>query len=265
MGTITTIAGHKGGTGKTTTAINLAAAVGKYHDKRVLVVDTDIQLNATQLLTENVQEKWRYSLYDILRADSETTADQCVLWTGYENLYVLPNIKTTAGLEQELIVKYPEGSFFLLKKRLADYARENFDVTIIDSPANLGTFPLLSLLASDYAITPTDTGSSFSLSGLDEVGSWIEKVRENFNENLVDLGVLLTKVRPNELAHKATLKLIEDDFPAEKVFKTRIPRNAAVQSAERFRQTLFKFRSPAPAAKAYRELAAEFLERIGAA
>lgn len=260
MGTITTIVGHKGGTAKTTTAINLGAAIAKYYGKKVLVVDTDIQLNATSILH---QGGGQHSLYNLLKKETDITADQCIYGTPYENLYLLPNIKSTAGLEQEIIVNFPQGSCFFLRDRFSKYARERFDITLIDSPANLGTFPLLSLIASDYAICPNETGSGFSLEGLKEVVSFVEAARKNFNEDLKFLRVLLTKVKVRELAHKATLALIENHYPADKIFETKIPSNAAVQTAELMKKTVFAFRTSASGAQAYKALASEFLELTG--
>lgn len=256
-GKICCILGHKGGTGKTTTSINLSAALAKYHNKKVLIIDTDIQLNATSLFKQNIGT---HSLYDIISEDSQVDMVDCIYGTSYENLYILPNIERTAALEQEIIMNYPKGSIFRLQKRLRAYVKKNFDFIFIDSPANLGTFPVLSLVASDYAICPVETGSGFSMDGLKEAIQFVSNARKNFNENLEFMGVLRTKVRAHELAHRAILRIIEDKIPENKLLKTKIPYNATIQTAELKKETVFKVRSNATGATAYRELAVEIID-----
>lgn len=252
---IISVINNKGGVGKTTVSCNLGHALTR-HDKRVLVIDNDSQCNTTSLLL--YQRPLKTTLYDIFEDDKTVPISEAIYPTEIENLYCLPNSPETAGLEPQLIKNAPE-SFFSLKKQLRDYALKNFDFTIIDSPPNLGSFVITSLYCADFVIVPNLVDSAFSLEGLLKAMDLISDVRENGNENLRFLRLLINQVDKRTTISRVALKQIQQTFSADQYFKTTIPINSAFKNAEHFRQTVFKYSSSAPGTVAYRKLAKELI------
>ena len=117
-------------------------------------------------------------------------------------------------------------------------------------------------MASDFVIVPTETGSRYSMEGLNEAVNFIEDIRENGNDKLRFLKVLLTKVDQRMMVHKATITQIHNYYPKEKIFNTLIPTNTAIQQAEMLGLTIFKHRSNATAALAYSKLAKEIIKTL---
>jgi chromosome partitioning protein len=258
-GTIISILNHKGGCAKTTTAINLGHALARMNIK-TLVVDADLQCNSTSSLFS--QDRLKYSLYNILNPDDNSIKPaQCVVGTLYENLSLLPNSGDTAALEQKLIQHYPKG-MQILKDRFRGYAKDNFDIVLIDNQPSLGSFVINSLMASDFGLVPCETGSKYSLEGLSEAVSFIEDIRETGATDIKFLKVLLTKTDQRKLAHRATITQIRNYYPSAKVFNTMIPTNTDFQKAELRSETIFSFRSNATGAIAYKNLANELLETL---
>ncbi|MCP4746487.1 MAG: ParA family protein [Desulfobacteraceae bacterium] len=258
MGVIISIANHKGGVGKTATSCNLGHALAR-SGKKTLVIDMDLQCNTTSTLFGNDQA--RYGLCELLNPDEDIDVQKCIYGTAYEDLYIIPNSRETAAMEQRLIKSYPDG-LNILKKRLTKYALNNFDFTIIDCPPNLGTFVICAMMCSNFVIVPNETGSKYAMEGLNEAVKFIEDIRENGNEELRFLKVLLTKADGRELVHKASIAQIRSFYPPEKVFNTIIPGNTAVQQAEMLGKTIFKHRSNARAAVAYKNLSEEIINTL---
>jgi cellulose biosynthesis protein BcsQ len=181
--------------------------------------------------------------------------------TEYENLYSLPNIPETAGLEPDLIRETPK-SFFRLREKIRDYALENYDFTIIDNPPNMGTFVISSLYTSDLVIVPNEVDSAFSLEGLVKAMHLIKDIQENGNPDLKFLRLLINKVDRRTSISRVAIQHIKNSFKADQFFETTIPINTAFKQAEHFRQTIFRYKSSAPGAKAYRKLAQELLNLL---
>jgi len=253
------IINNKGGVGKTATAVNLGHALALL-GKKVLVVDMDSQCNATGLLAQELKSD-QPSLYDLL-ASENADASACITPATHENLFLLPNVPETAGLEPELIAGAPD-SFFRLRKAIRDYALEHFDFTLLDNPPNMGTFVISSLLASDFVIVPTEAGSKYSADGLVKAVKLIEETRQKLNPDLRFLKLLVTKVDRRTSIANLVLDQIRSIFPKEKVFDTYVPVNTDLQKAEFQGKTIFSYRSSAPAAHAYRKLAEELIQTIG--
>ena len=192
MGLITAIINNKGGVGKTTVTCNLAHALG-LEGCRVLVVDLDSQCNTTHLLFPDAAGP-HTSLYELLAKDTGVTSLQDYIYpTRYDNVFCLPNVPETAGLEPQLIVGAP-GSFLRLRQLLRDYAVENFDFTLIDSPPNIGAFVLCALHAADFVLVPVKAGSAFSVAGLLQAVRLINDVRQQGNNELRFLRLLVNQV-----------------------------------------------------------------------
>jgi cellulose biosynthesis protein BcsQ len=198
----------------------------------------------------------RDTLYELLMEDGDISS--FIYTTKYQNVWLLPNVEETAAIEPELIRGAPD-SYFRLRDKLRQYAIENFDYTLIDDPPNMGTFVLMSLCASDFALVPIKAGSTFSIQGLVRAVQRIKEVSENYNHDLRFLRLLINMVDRRTVVGKATVTQVKDLFSATEVFETIIPVNAAFESAESARETILRFDSSSTGAKAIRSLAEELI------
>jgi len=258
-GIIISIANHKGGTGKTTTAVNLGHALASKCKKRVLVVDNDAQCNTTTKLIGDL--KPTHSMYELLNPEGEEFSPEDFIYetTYNENLLCIPNVQATSVLEPAMIRQSPQ-SFNILRRRLREYVLKNFDIVLIDNPPNLGTFVICSLHASDFVIIPHQAGSSDSVDGLMSALKFIYSIREDGNQDLKFLRVLVTQVDRRLTINKAIISQIRKVLKEDQVFKTTIPGNTVFQHAELYKQTIFRFRPSAPGAAAYKDLAFELVD-----
>jgi chromosome partitioning protein len=258
VGFVAAVINNKGGVGKTTVACNLAHALG-LTGKRVLVVDLDSQGNATALLIPKGTNH-RHSLYEVLEQDGPRgkLQDYCCP-TRYDQVFCLPNVPETASLEPRLILGAPD-SFFRLRRHLRDQARAHFDITIMDTPPNLGTFVLCALIAADFALVPVKSGSAFSVEGLLKAVRLVKEVQEQSNRDLRFLRLLINQVDQRTLISRTLSAQIAGAFREDQVFRTRIPANTAFEQAEAAGKTLLSYHPGATGAAAFRELAQELLD-----
>ena len=258
-GKIISIINHKGGVGKTTTAVSLGEALAR-EGLRVLVVDLDSQCNTTDLLLGG--RTFRFTAFDVLNpAQGGLRPEACVQRTEIPGLDCLPNRHDSIYLEPELIAMGPAG-FQLFRERLQTFLRNAYDLTLIDNPPNLGTFVASALLASDYAIVPCDAGSLASLRGFSKAVDFVEEIRENGNPGLRFLRGLVTRVDRRTSVWKTIIDEKTRELGQDWVFRTVIPMNTDFQRAEYSGRTIFQVRPGAPGARAYRELARELLETL---
>jgi len=256
MGIVITISNHKGGVGKTCTAINLGHALAR-EGKKTLVVDFDLQLNCT----ENLYGKERplHSLTDLLDPNETPMAhiQDHIYNTSYENLFIIPNTKQSAAIEHQLFLK-PE-RLKIFRNRFKEYAQKEFDYVLLDTPPNYGGFTMSAMIASDCVIVPCETGSKNSMEGVNEAVMFIESIRKDFQLDVKFLKVLLTKCDRRVIIHKVTIEQIKNHYPIEKRFETIIPTNTHLQQAEMMGVTIFKLRSNAQGAIAYKNVALELI------
>lgn len=252
-GVIISIINNKGGTGKSTTACNLGHVLGNM-GKKVLVIDNDSQCNTSRILLDGID--YNTSMYDIINDDIDVS--KCIHITQYANVSCLPNDEMVSALEISLAKSFPE-SLFLYRRKIRNYAKENYDITIVDNPPTLGLIVAMSLYMSDFVIVPNDAGSKFSLEGLIKAVSFINDISRKANPDLKLLRLLITMVDRRTLASTAILQQIKKTFGPEEVFETIIPINTAFQQAELVDKTLCRYRPMASGAKAYKELAKELL------
>lgn len=257
-GLIISVLTNKGGTGKTTTSVNLGQGLAR-EGKKVLVVDNDSQCNATTILLNSEPD---FSLYDIYSGNNTDIKD-CISYVEFQpNLFCLPNQPDTASAEPGLILKGLDGGAFItLRQALRDYARDNFDFTLIDNPPNHGIFAINSLYTSDFAIVPTEAGSKASVIGLLKAVQFIDDIRsdESGNPDLKFLRLLITKVDRRTSICKVITSQLKENFGQDNMFDVVIPINTALQKAELLDQTIFKFDPKAGGAQAYRKLAKELI------
>jgi chromosome partitioning protein len=252
MGKILGIVNQKGGVGKTTTAINLAASLA-LDGLKVLLVDCDPQANATSGLGVSRDDQ-RNSIYDVLMGD--VPAAQILLPTEIETLSLLPGSKNLTGANIELAGA--EDRALRLQKALQPI-QANYDLIVLDCPPALDLLTLNSLAAADSLIVPMQA-EYFALEGISELVSNLERVRAAFNPRLTIEGVLLTMYddRTN-LAQQVTETLRE--FFKERLFKTVIPRNIRLAEAPSHGKPVALYDPRSRGAEAYFELATEYMGR----
>jgi len=257
MGRVIAITNQKGGVGKTTTAINLSAALAMA-DMRVLVIDTDAQANCTSGLGI-AKGSVRRSIYHAMILD-EPLKD-LILSTALENLKLIPADKNLTGAAIELI-DFPEREF-ILKKLIAPLVPE-YDYILIDSQPSLNILTLNGLVAANSVLVPIQC-EYFALEGITDLLETISRVRRTFNPELCIQGVLLTMLdeRTNLSSQvRADLKA----FFADQVLTTAIPRNIRLAEAPSFGKPIILYDIRSKGAESYINLAKEVLshEKKGA-
>lgn len=251
MSRVFAIANQKGGVGKTTTAINLAAALAA-NDFRVLLIDSDPQGNATTGLGVT-KDPGRPSLYNVLLEDSPP--DGAVVATDFEGLYVISADKNLIGANLELVdVKERE---FRLRDRI-EKIREQYRFILIDCPPALDLLTLNALIAADALLVPIQC-EFFALEGISELMDTVERIRNSFEHNLEIEGILLTMYddRTN-LTRQVATDLGE--YFGEKVFKTIIPRSVRLAEAPSFGKSILSYDPRSKGAESYIKLAKEILD-----
>ncbi|MBN2484296.1 MAG: ParA family protein [Candidatus Omnitrophica bacterium] len=250
MGKIIGICNQKGGTGKTTTAINLSAFLALVGQK-TLLVDIDPQGNATSGVGVNSEEK--ITIYEALI--NEVPVPECIFPTPWTNLSVIPSTISLTGAEIELVNL--SGREERLKV-LLDRIKEDFDYIIIDAPPSLGLLTVNVLVAADSLVIPIQC-EYFALEGVSRLLNTIELIRDRFNSDLDIEGVLLTMA---DFRTRLTLQVIEEvkKYFQEKTFKTIIPRNVKLAEAPSFGQPISGYDLFCVGSKAYMNLTQEILK-----
>jgi chromosome partitioning protein len=252
MARVLAVVNQKGGVGKTTTAINLSAALA-LEGLRCLLIDCDPQANSTGGFGFPRDED-RASIYEVLV--SEGTLANAALQTEIETLKLVPSSKNLIGANVELI-QVDRRAYRL--KDAVDSVRENYDYILLDCPPALDLLTLNSLVAADRLLVPMQA-EYFALEGISELMNTLERVHEAFNPGLEIEGVLLTMYddRTN-LAQQVTENLRE--FFQEKLLKTAIPRNVRLAEAPSYGKPVLLYDPKSRGAESYRDLAAEILAR----
>jgi chromosome partitioning protein len=245
---ILAIANQKGGVGKTTTAVNLGAALAEL-DYRVLIIDLDPQGNATTGLGishRNVEG----SVYDVIMND--VAVEDCVEPTTVKNLFVVPATIDLAGAEIELV---PAFSRELKLRRALQAARDDYDFTIIDCPPSLGLLTVNGLAAADDVIVPIQC-EYYALEGLGQLLRNVALVQSNLNPTLAVRGIVLTMYDARTKLAEQVEQEVRAHFGA-KVYRTVVPRTVRISEAPSFGQPVTVFDASSRGALAYRELAKE--------
>lgn len=248
MGKIISICNQKGGTGKTTTTVNLSAAIAELN-KRVLIVDADPQGNATSGVGVNKNELDK-TVYDVIL--NRVAASDVLIKDVYPSMDIIPcNINLT-GAEIELVGALSRET--RLKKALSSIV-ENYDYIFIDSPPSLGLLTLNSLVSSDSIIIPIQC-EFYALEGVSQLMHTLNLIRDSLNPKLFVEGVLLTMA---DFRTNLTVEVINEiqEYFKEKVYKTIIPRNVRLSEAPSHGKPITVYDGNSIGSKRYRELAAE--------
>ena len=250
MGKIIAVCNQKGGTGKTTTTINLSAALA-IQRKSVLIIDADPQGNSTSGVGINKNEI-KSSVYDILL--NRATAEEAISKSVYDRLDIIPcNINLT-GAEIELVGALSRET--RLKKALQPI-KENYDFIFIDSPQSLGLLTVNALAASESILIPIQC-EFYALEGVSQLLNTISLIRDGLNPNLAIEGVLMTMA---DFRTNLTTEVINEikNFFKDKVYQTIIPRNIKLSEAPSYGKPIAYYDASSIGAKKYEELAREVL------
>ncbi len=245
---IMVIANQKGGVGKTTTAVNLGAALAEL-DVRVLVVDLDPQGNATTGLGVDART-FDVSIYDVMVRDAKI--EDCIEPTGLKNLFIVPSTINLAGAEIELV---PVMSRELRLKRAIEPVTDDFDYILIDCPPSLGLLTLNGLAAAKEIVVPIQC-EYYALEGLGQLLKNVQLVKTNLNSEL-DIGaIILTMYDARTKLSEEVAQEVRKHFD-DKVCKTVVPRTVRISEAPSFGQPVIIFDPLSKGSLAYRELAKE--------
>ena len=248
MGKVVSIANQKGGVGKTTTAINLAAMLAK-KGKKILLIDADPQGNATSGL--GVDKNCEFSTYDLLINEVEISQQ-----TKIKNLELCPTNLDLAGVEVELVSAM--GREYRMQDK-TNKAKENFDYIFIDCPPSLGLITLNALTASDSVLIPIQC-EYFALEVVGELLKTINFVRKYYNHNLTIEGALLTMYDPRTKLSNQVVSEVNKYFE-NKVFETVIPRNVRLSEAPSYGMPICLYDPHSKGARCYEKLAKEFIKK----
>ena len=251
MGKIIAAANQKGGVGKTTTAVNLAAALGDM-GKKVLLVDADPQGNTTSGVGVDRRD-CSATIYEVLISGAK--AKEALVRTEFKNLTLLPSNMDLAAAELEMAAL--ENREAVLKNALAPI-RGDYDFLLIDCPPSLGLITTNALTAADTILIPIQC-EYYALEGLSQLMNTVRRVKRQYNELLDIEGVLLTMYDGRLNLTQQVVEEVKKYFP-RKVFKTVIPRTVRLSEAPGFGQPVLYYDKSSRGAQAYGELAAEILK-----
>ncbi len=253
MTAILTISNQKGGVGKTTTAINLAAAIA-LRNKRTLLIDLDPQSNSTIAFFES--KDIVTSMFDVF-GDGRVELASVIKKTKNPNLSLAPAKLALAKLEQQLSGQFDAP--YKLKDALGPILKD-YDYIVIDTPPALGILTVNAMVASTHLVVPIQA-AYFAIEGTDDLLETYERIRARPNPALKVLGVVITLFDKRTNISRDTDEQIRSVFGSV-LFKTRISKNVRLEESPAYKETIFTFAPKSPGAVEYRKLSLEVIQRV---
>ena len=254
---ILSIINQKGGVGKTTTVINLAAGLS-IKGKKVLVIDLDPQGNATTGLGLSNTENSDLTIYSVLNGTKNISDVICK--TNFQNLDLITSNVDLSGLEVETASDSRRA--FILKEQIMAYLKDSrayYDYVLIDCPPSLSLLTIMALVASNSLVVPLQT-EYFALEGLTQLMKTIERIKHNLNPELIITGILLTMYdKRNKLSSQVEREA--RDYFKDKVYQTVVPRNVRLSEAPSHGVPVLIYDKGCPGSKSYFNFTEEFLNK----
>lgn len=253
MGKIIAFSNQKGGIGKTTSSVNVAASLAVL-GKKVLLCDLDPQGNATSGV--GISKKGDIpSIYDVL-VDEKKIAD-VIIKTEFENLWIAPSNISLAGAEVEVVDEEKRESLF---KQQIESVKNDYDYIIVDCPPSLGLLTLNALVAADGVIIPM-TCEFYALEGLSQLVMTVRRVKKSYNPSLEVTGILITMYDKRLNLTRTVLSEIEKYYK-DRIFDTKITRNVRLTEAPSYGMPVYYYDKSSKGADQYLAIAKELLKRI---
>ena len=248
--TVIAVSARKGGVGKTTTCVNLAAALGRFENKRVLVIDLDPQNHVGNSLASQVRVGGR-GVSTVFEEGTEANLVDLVIPTDAENLHV---VSPDRGLDKmEAALNSRIGKEFILREQL-DVARSHYDIILIDCPPNIGNLTLNALVAADLVLVPCDL-SPLAVDGVHALVETIAAVSTRLNPKIDVLGILVTRFDARNVGMNQTVLDELEDAYGDVVIPARVGINTDLAKAQLAGKNVFDFAPKSRGAKHHRELA----------
>ena len=256
-GKITSVINQKGGVGKTTTVINLAAGLS-FQGKKILVIDLDPQGNATTGLGLSNTDNSDYTIYSVLNGTKKIS--EVIRNTKFENLDLITSNVDLSGLEIETAGNNRRA--FILKQRIMSYLNDfeaSYSHIIIDCPPSLSLLTIMALVASNSLVVPLQT-EFFALEGLTQLMKTIDRIKNNLNPDLFIRGILLTMYdKRNKLSSEVEREA--RDYFKEKVYQTVVPRNVRLSEAPSHGVPVLIYDKTCSGSKSYFSFTDEFINQ----